>query len=91
MVYVLIQGVGETKSTLTRKDRLCLVCKSSQHVEGEHHFVLYCLLYSHVRARHASLFQQTSSVSDFFARCEPNACGGFIRSCFSHRSGILNK
>ncbi len=40
------------------------------------------------------LFQQTSSVSDFLVRCEPNACGGFIRSCFSrdfwaHRSSTL--
>jgi len=35
MVCVLIQGVGKTMSTLTEKDRLCLVCKSSQHVEDE--------------------------------------------------------
>ena len=41
------------------------MCKSSQHVEDEHHFIFDCPLYSHIRARHASLFQQTSSVSNF--------------------------
>ena len=82
MVCVLIQGVAKTVFTLTG-------CMSSQHVEDKHHFIFDCPLYCHIRARHASLFQQTSSVSDFFARFEPNACGGFIRSCFSHRSSIL--
>ncbi len=82
-------GRWENNVHLDRKDRLCLVCKSSQHVEDEHHFIFDCPLYSHIRAKHASLFQQTTFVSDFFARCEPNACGGFIRSCFSHRSRNL--
>ena len=54
-------------STLIQKNRLYLVCKASQHVEDENHFMFDCLLYSHIRAKHASVFQQTSSVSDFFA------------------------
>jgi len=28
------------------------------------------------------LFQKTSFVSDFFARCEPNVYGGLISCCF---------
>ncbi len=64
----------------------CIVplIKSSQHVEDEHHFIFDCPLYSHIRARHARLFQQTFSMTDFIARCEPNACGGFIRTCCAH-------
>ena len=84
MLCVYIQGRWKTKVHLDKNDRLqlCLVRKSSQHVEDEHHFLIALCIYtySHVRARHASLFQPTSSVSDYFARCEPNACGGIIRS-----------
>ena len=67
MVCVLIKGAGRWENSvhLDRKDRLCLVCKSSQHVEDEHHFIFCCPLYSHITARPARLFQQTSSVSDF--------------------------
>ena len=64
MVCMLIQGIGKTMFHLDRNNRLCQVCKSSQHVEDEHHFSFDCPLYSHIRTTHASLFQQTS-VSDF--------------------------
>ena len=74
---------------LDRQDRLCLVCKSSQHVEDEQHFLFECPVYSSVRLRHASWFQDVSSVPDFFVKCDPNACGGFLRSCFSLRSTVL--
>ena len=42
-----------------------------------------CPAYSSIRASHANLFQCACSVSDFFDSCEANACGGFIRNCFS--------
>ena len=82
-------GRWENSVHLDRKDRLCLVCRSTQHVEDEHHFLFDCPVYSSLRASHASLFQHACSVSDFFTRCEVNMCGGFIRSCFSLRSSIL--
>ena len=53
--------------------------------EDEQHFILDCPAYSHLRTNHASLVQQVCTVSDFMAKYEPNACGGFIRDCFSHR------
>ena len=81
-------GRWEDSVHLDRKDRLCLVCRSAQQVEDEHHFLFDCPMYSSIRSSHASLFQRACSVSDFFASCEPNACGGFIRSCFSLRSNI---
>ncbi len=59
-----------------RKDRLCQVCHSLQDVEDEQHFVFDCPAYSHIRTKHASLFQQTFTVPDFIAKCESNACGG---------------
>ena len=40
---------------LDEQDKVCLVCKSSQHVEDEHHYISDCPLYSHIRARHANL------------------------------------
>lgn len=39
---------------------------------------------------HASLLQRACLVSDF-ASFEANACGGFVRSCFSLRNNILTK
>ncbi len=84
-------GRWEDNAHLDRKDRLCLVCGSAQQVEDEHHFLFACPMFSSIRASHASLFQRACSVSDFFASCESNACGGFIRSCFSVRSNILTK
>ena len=82
-------GRWEDSVHLNRKDRLCLVCRSSQQVEDEHHFLFDCPAYSSIRASHASLFQCACSVSDFFDSCEANACGGLIRNCFSLRSNIL--
>ena len=76
---------------LDRKDRLCLVCRSSQQVEDEHHFLFDCRAYSSIRASHASLFQCACSISDFLDSCEANACGGFIRNCFTLRSNILTR
>ena len=65
-----------------KKDRLCLVCKSSQHNEDEHHFVFDCNVYRYITARHASPFQQTSFMSDFLARYKPNACGDLLGAVF---------
>ena len=90
LLYRTLQpGRWEDSVHLNRKDRLCLVCRSSQQVEDEHHFLFDCFAYSSIRASHASLFQCACSVSDFFDSCEANACGGFIRNCFSLRSNIL--
>ena len=71
--------------------RLCLVCRSSQQVEDEHHYLFDCPAYSCIRASHANLFQCACSVSDLFDSCEANACGEFIRNCFSLRSSILTR
>ena len=73
----------ENNVHLDRKDRLCLVCSSAQDVEDEHHFLFECPAYSSIRASHANLYQCACSVSGFFDNCEANACGGFIRDCFS--------
>ena len=82
-------GRWENNVHLDRKDRLCLVCSSAHNVEDEHHFWFDCPAYSSIRASHANLFQCARSVSGFFDSCEANACGGFIRNCFSVRSSIL--
>ena len=34
--------------------------------------------------------QQAFTVSDFFTNSEPNACGGFLRECFSLRKSIVS-
>ena len=81
-------GRWENDVHLDRKDRLCLVCSSAQDVEDDHHFLFDCPAYSSIRASHANLFQCACSVSGFFDNCEANACGGFIRNCFSLRSSI---
>ena len=49
----------------TREDRLGQVCHSSRDVEDEQHFLFSCPAYSDVRQKHASLFQQAFTVSDF--------------------------
>ena len=82
-------GRWEDSVHLDRKDSLCIVCRSSQQVEDEHHFLFDCPAYSSIQASHASLFQCACSVSDVFDSCE--ACGGFIRNCFSLRSNILTR
>ena len=82
-------GRWEDNVHLDRKDRLCLLCTSAQQVEDEHHFLFDCPMYSYIRASHASVFQRACSVSDFFATCEANACGGFIRSCFSLANTVV--
>ena len=50
---------------IKREDRLCQVCHSSRDVEDEQHFLFSCPAYSDVRQKHASLFQQAFTVSDF--------------------------
>ena len=66
-----------------REDRLCQVCHSSKDVEDEQHFLFGCPAYSDIRQKYASQFQHAFSVSDFFTNSEPNACGGFLKECFS--------
>ena len=44
-----------------------------------------------LRVQSADLFQQGCTVADFLSKNEPNACGGFIRNCFSLRGRILNE
>ena len=66
-----------------RKDRLCLVCRSSQQVEDEHHFLFDCPAYSSIRASYVSPFRCACSISEVFDNCEANACGGFSRNWFS--------
>ena len=62
------------KIHLDRRDGLCLVCRSAQHVEDEHHFLFDYAVYriQLLTARLASLFQQACSVSNFFTRCAAN-------------------
>ena len=44
-----------------------------------------------IRAKYASFLQHVFSVTvaDFFIHTEPNACGGFLRGCFSYRKSIV--
>ena len=49
-----------------------------------------CLVAQLIRQKFASLFQQAFSVSDFFTNSEPNACGGFLKECFSRRKSIVS-
>ncbi len=58
MACMLTQDGWEDNVHLDRKDRLCLVCRSAQQVEDEHHFLFDCPMYSSIRASHASLFQR---------------------------------
>ena len=75
---------------LDRKDRLCQVCNSGQDVEDEHHFLFDCPAYSYIRLKHMHVFEQVCTVPEFLARCEPNACAGFLRDCFDCRKCILS-
>ena len=74
------------------EDRLCQICHSSKDVEDayEQHFLFSCPAYSDVRQKYANLFQPAFSMSDFFTNSEPNACGGFLRECFSRRKSIAS-
>ena len=73
--YLVDLGVAVMGCMLTQDVGLC---HSLQDVEGEQHFVFDCPAYNHIRIKHADLFQQTFTVPEFIARCEPNACGGFL-------------
>ena len=73
-----------------REDRLSQICYSSKDVDDEQYCLIDCPAYSDVRQKYASLFQQAFSVSEFFTNSEPNACGGFLRECFSHRKSIVS-
>jgi len=73
-----------------RKDRLCQVCHSLQGVKDEQHFILDCPAYSHIRNKHANLFQQTCTAPGFTAKCEPDACDGLLKESFSCRKCILS-
>ena len=73
-----------------REVRLCQVCHSSKDVEDEQHFLSSYPAYSDVRQKHASLFQQAFSVSDFLTDSEPNACNGLLRESFSRRKPIVS-
>ena len=79
MVCMLTQGDGWILKGRTG----CVVCHSSRDVEDEQHFLFHCPAYSDVKQKHASLFRQAFTVSDFFINSEPNACGGFLRECFT--------
>ena len=83
-------GRWENNVHLDRKDWLCLVCKSSQHVEDEHHFIFDCLLYSHIRARHASFFSKLRPCLTFLLGMNQMHVVFLLpgRSCFPHRSSI---
>ena len=73
-----------------RKVRLCLVCNSSQHVEGAITFFLIapCTLY---QSQACKQFSAASSASDFVSRSEANAFSGSIRSCFPLKSCFLTQ
>ena len=79
-----------SRKTAGRNHKVAKVCHSSREVEDEQHFLFSCPAYSDVRQNHASLFQQAFTVSDFFTNSEQNACGGFLRECFSLRKSIVS-
>ena len=61
---------------------LVLSSEEADHAYAAVGHVSTSALYSSKGASHASLFQHDCSVSDFFASCDSNACGGFIRVVF---------
>ena len=66
--------------------RLCQVSHSLQDVEDEQHFIVDCP----VKLGKANLLQQTCTVPGFTAQCEPNACSGVSRECYSCRKCVLS-
>lgn len=73
MVCVLTQD--DWKRTFILIGKTGLVCRSTQHVEDEHHFLFDCPAYSSLRASHASLFQQACKVAGVVCRCNTICCG----------------
>lgn len=75
-----------------RKVRLCLVCNSSQHVEGAITFFLIApyTLYQSQACKYFSA-ASSASVSNFVSRCEANAFSGSIRSCSPLKSNSLTQ
>ncbi len=55
---------------LDRTDRLCLVCKSLDCVEDEHHFGFYCPVHSQIESQHVDLLHHWCIIADFMSLCE---------------------
>ena len=85
----LLSDVSQQEGCLAGLDVDAMVCILTQ---DEQHFLFSCPAYSDVRQKYASLFQQAFYVSDFYTnyKSEPNACGGFLRDCFSRRKSIVS-
>ena len=69
---------------------LCQVCHSSENIEDEQHFLLGCPSDSDVRQKHADLFQQAFSVSDFLTNSEPTHVVVFSKSVLCRKSVVSN-
>ena len=85
--YCVILGAGEVVNQLrmlvsSADDKAC------QHGQTKNRVLVDCPAFSFVRARHASLFQQVSAVSDLFAKCEAN--GGYCQVLLSLSSTLTN-
>ena len=81
-------GQQEDHGHVDRKDRLCLVYRSTQDVEDEQHFLFNCPVYNSLRVIQACFSTLTPHM---FTRCETYACSGFIRICVSLTSSILTE
>jgi len=76
---------------ISRPERICICC-SLGCVEDERHFLLQCLLYTHVRKKYEVLFP--SVVSDVSAFWRYNAAhirciGAYVHECMGLRSAYM--
>ena len=80
----------ENRVRLDWKERLCLVCNSTQHVQDEHHFLFDCAVYSSYELVMQAFFSKLAQLQTFSPGVKQMHCGAFITSCFSLRSGVLS-
>ncbi len=80
---------GKDSEHRNREDRVCLVFMSGS-VEDEHHFLLDCPAYSHIRQQYSHLFHQaSSSVAAFLATDQPNVVGRCISTLVLHKYNLF--
>ena len=77
---------GRCGNNVHKKDRLCLVCKSSQHVEDEHHFLIASV--QSYYSQTSKCFSTNFSCVNVFARCEQMHVVVSLGAVFSRMSNI---
>ncbi len=57
-----------------------MLCHSLQDVEDAPHFIFDSPAHKHVWDKYTNHSQQNCTIPDFIAKCDSNACGGFLRT-----------